>query len=91
MTVAITSAGTEGRPRSVGNRSSNISSGKDGAAVLGQEGVHRALPEQVVAQGGGVQQRPVRAGGTLHAPFGSRAERNRESPEGYLRLLSGLL
>jgi hypothetical protein len=47
--------------------------------LLGQEGVNRAFAEQVPAQGGGVQQRSVRAGGTLACPIGSHPRRNRES------------
>jgi len=47
--------------------------------VLGQERVYRALPEQVPAQRRRVQQRPVRARGTLHPAIGSRPRPNRES------------
>ena len=87
MTVAMTSAGTEGRPRAVGNRSSNSSSGNTAARCSAR----KACTEQVRAQGGGVQQRPVQARGTLACPIGSHPRRNRESTDGYPRLLSSLL
>ena len=41
ITVAITSAGTDGRPRSEANRSANMLVGEQTLTMLGEESVHR--------------------------------------------------
>jgi hypothetical protein len=77
MTVAITSAGTEGRPRPV-KEVLEHRVGEDRRSVLGQKGVHRAFFHEVTAEGGGIEKLAVRPAGALHLPILLGSERTRE-------------
>ncbi len=67
VTVATTSAGTDRRPRRVGDKSVNISSGREQpVTVRGQERVHRPLPKQMVTQRRRVEQLTTRTRRTPH-------------------------
>ena len=67
MTVATTSAGTEGRPvrRGTDRRTARLRTGGAGART---RTMHRPLRDQVAAQGGGVEELRVGFAVSLHPP-----------------------
>lgn len=48
--MAITSAGTDGRPRFEGNKSANSQSGNSAARCSAQERMNRPVPKQVLTR-----------------------------------------
>ena len=68
ITDAITSGGTDGRPRPDGNRSSNIDIGEQPAPMLSQKGEHTARRQQMPRHRLHIQKIPLILRPPLHNP-----------------------
>ena len=88
ITVAITSAGTDGRPRPDGNKSTNSSSGNNSRRCCATERVHRPGRNQMPTQRRRVEKLTIRITRALHPPSLNDPPPNREH---YPELLSRLL
>jgi len=79
ITAAITSAGTDGRPRPDGNKSSNNTFREQPAAIRGQEREHTARCQQMTRNRLDIQQIPLTLRPSLHTKIIQERVTNRPS------------
>ena len=85
ITLAITSAGTLGRPRRDGNRSANISSGNNSPPMGGQERKHTVGLQQMPGNRLRIQQLTLIIRATLHPPIIPKPQDNHTRHAGLIQ------